>query len=135
MMGFKKYFLRHSSALPCGTPWPSVCSVRKLPVCSGLLSDASPPPAARTVCTNMMVHIVYGTQGIAFSKAVRFRLDLEHVLLCRRNGQHLQRTGFKAGNTLVVPLGSLVHLGHFQLPLLWCAALHVIHTFQPGIAD
>lgn len=44
------------SVSPCGTPWPSVCFLHKLPVCSWLLSDASPPPAAHTVCRNTVAH-------------------------------------------------------------------------------
>lgn len=98
-----------SGVWPCGTLWPSVCFVQKLPVGSWLLSDASPPPAARTVCTQM-IHL----SRFGFKTA-------KNIHECKRLKDKMS------------PLSSLVHLRDIKSSLLWCADLYLVHLLQSGI--
>lgn len=98
-----------SGVSPCGTLWPSVCFVQKLPVGSWLLSDASPPPAARTVCTQI-IHL----SRFGFKTA-------KNIDECKRLKDKMS------------PLSSLVHLRNIKSSLLWCADLYLVHLLQSGI--
>lgn len=69
MLSFRRSFL-NPFFLPCGTLWPSVCFLQKLPVCFWWPSDASPPPAARTVCRNTHRNRIQDSDTIRGSKTV-----------------------------------------------------------------
>lgn len=110
---------RGSSSLPCGTPWPSFCFWHKPPVGPWRFAAASPPPAVRRVCRNIEAQLSF------FPWDARCR----HVPSVQEKKKIPNSDGGAA-----LPLSSLVHFRHGQLPLLCCADLYINCWVQPGIS-